>query len=115
MKKDRIYLQHIHNAICDAEKFVEGLTFEQFFENREKQYAVLKALEIIGEAAKNLSPELRRKYPHVPWKKAAGMRDKLIHQYFGVKLDLVWETVSEKLPELKSQISIILREIKDSH
>ena len=113
MKRDNAYLQHILDAISNIEKFIEGITKEEFTRNLEKQYAVLRGLEIIGEAAKNLSRELKRKYPHIPWKEIAGMRDKLIHQYFGVNLDLVWETVKTKLPELKNQISIILKENKN--
>jgi len=113
MKRDNAYLQHILDAISNIEKFIEGITKEEFTKNLEKQYAVLRGLEIIGEAAKNLSRELKRKYPHIPWKEIAGMRDKLIHQYFGVNLDLVWETVKTKLPELKNQISIILKENKN--
>lgn len=72
---------------------------------------MLRALEIIGEATRNLSKELRTKQRKVPWKDIAGMRDKLIHLYFGVKLDLVWQTVSNKLPELKAQIHEILKEL----
>ena len=113
MKRDNAYLQHILDAISNIEKFIEGITKEEFTKNLEKQYAILRGLEIIGEAAKNLSRELKRKYPHIPWKEIAGMRDKLIHQYFGVNLDLVWETVKTKLPELKNQISIILNENKN--
>ncbi len=111
MKKDKAYIQHIYDTICDLEDFMEGITIDEFLENKEKQYAVLRALEIIGEAAKNLSPELKTAYPDVHWKKVAGMRDKLIHEYFGVKLELVWETVQVGIPELKAKISDILKEM----
>lgn len=112
MKRDKAYLKHILDATSNIEKFIEAISKEDFLGNIEKQYAVLRGLEIIGEATKNLSEELKTKYPHIPWKEIAGMRDKLIHQYFGVNLDLVWETVKTKLPELKSQISKILKEIE---
>ncbi len=84
-----------------------------FLGNIEKQYAVLRGLEIIGEAVKNLSEELKKKHTNILWKEIAGMRDKLIHQYFGVNLDLVWETIKTKLPELRNQISRILKEIEE--
>jgi uncharacterized protein with HEPN domain len=112
MKRDRAYLKHIIEAISNIEKFIEGLTKEGFFENVEKQYAVLRGLEIIGEATKNLSRELRAKYREIPWKDIAGMRDKLIHEYFGVNLELVWVTIKNKLPEFKKQVLKILKEIE---
>ncbi len=80
--------------------------------NKEKQYAVLRALEIIGEATKNLSERLKEEHPEIPWKDVAGMRNKLIHQYFGVKMELVWETVRSKLPELERQIVKMLKGIQ---
>jgi uncharacterized protein with HEPN domain len=104
MKKDETYLNHILGAICDVEKFVEDVSEQEFFVNKEKQYAVLRALKIIGEAAKNLSPELKSKQTGVDWKNIAGMRDKLIHSYFGVNLPIVWETVKRDLPKLKKKI-----------
>jgi len=111
MRKDKAYLQHMLDAISDIEKFVENVTQDAFFKNKEKQYAVLRALEIIGQATKNLSKGLKGKHHEVPWRDIAGMRDKLIHEYFGVNLELVWETIRNNLPELKKQIDRILKEI----
>ena len=113
MRRDEIYLRHILGAISDIETFMEGVSKEEFFENKEKQYAVLRALEIIGEATKNLSKELKENYPKIPWKDIAGMRDKLIHKYFGVDLELVWETIKRDLPQFKDQISGVLKEISN--
>ena len=84
---------------------------ELFLGNKEKQYAVMRAIEIIGEAAKNLSTELKVKYHKIPWKTVAGMRDVLIHKYFGVKLERVWEVTQKDMPELKKQIAEILKEM----
>jgi len=114
MKRDKPYLQHILDAISDIKKFTENTSRELFFKNKEKQYAVIRALEIIGEATKNLSIELKENYPEIPWKTIAGMRDKLIHQYFGIKLERVWMVIQEELPGLKKQISTLLREKKDA-
>ena len=111
MKKDRVYLRHILDAISDIENFMRGVSQDDFFENREKQYATLRALEIIGEATKNLSDELKTENPSVDWKNIAGMRDKLIHAYFGVNLPLVWETVKKDLPQLKLQAQKMLENV----
>jgi len=114
MKSDKPYLQHIYDSISDIEGFIEGVSKEQFFENKEKHYAVIRALEIIGEATKNISHLLKATHPKIPWKTIAGMRDKLIHQYFGVKLERLWEVIQKDLPPLKEQISKILEQITDS-
>ena len=108
MKKDEVYLKHILDEITKIEEFTKDVTKKEFFGNVEKQYAVVRALEVIGEAAKNLSRELKRKHPKVPWRNIAGMRDKLIHQYFGVDLELVWETIEKDIPILKKRILEIL-------
>ena len=114
MKRDKPYLQHIIDAIFDIEKFMEGITKKAFFENREKQYAVIRALEIMGEATKNLSAELKAKYPEIHWKTIAGMRDKLVHVYFGINLDRVWKAIKEDVPELKKQLFDILKGMEES-
>ena len=111
MNKDSAYLEDILAAISDIEEFLKSTTESQFYKNKEKQYAVLRGLEIIGEATKNISKELKEKHSTIPWKDIAGMRDKLIHYYFGVKLELVWETVKSKLPELRKQILRVVEEL----
>jgi uncharacterized protein with HEPN domain len=103
MKKDKAYLKHILDAISDIEKFIEDVGKEELLENKEKQYAVLRAIEIIGEATKNLSKELKAKHPRIPWKDIAGMRDKLIHEYFGVDLELSGKLSKIDFPNLKNE------------
>src|SRR4030066_1664044 len=112
MRNDLAYLRHIADAISDIKRFMENFTKKEFLENKEKQYAVLRALEIIGEATKNLSKEMKTEHPEVNWSDIAGMRDRLIHQYFGVNLDLVWATVKKNLPELENQVSEMLRKTR---
>ncbi len=114
MKDDKVYLKHILDAISDIEKFMHTVSEEGFFRNKEKQYAVLRALEIIGEATKNLSGELKAKSPEMDWKNIAGMRDKLIHTYFGVNLPLVWETIKKDLPLFRKQVQKILEDLNNT-
>ena len=111
-RNDKAYLKHIADAISDIKCFTRNVTKEEFLENSEKQYAVLRALEIIGEATKNVSKEMKAKHPEVNWSDIAGMRDRLIHQYFGVNLDIVWATVKKNLPELENQVSEMLRKTR---
>jgi len=104
----RDYLQDIQGAILDILDFTHGLDFEAFTRDKKTSYAVVRALEIIGEAAKKVPPETRDSHPEVPWKEMTGIRDKLIHEYFGVNSRVVWNTVTEDIPRLKPLIAHVM-------
>jgi len=103
-KDDGIYLRHILDAISRIEEYVQNLVYEDFMANHLVQDGVIRQIEIIGEAAKNLSAETKEKNPAISWKDITGMRDKLIHAYFGVDMDAVWDTVEKDLPALKDAV-----------
>ncbi len=115
MKPKRTYIDYLRDIIEHAEKaerFLQGVGFEEFKDNEQKVFAVVRALEIIGEAAKHIPKSIRDKYPAVHWRGATGMRDKVIHDYFGVDLEVVWRTVHEELPTLRTAIAKILEDIE---
>ena len=102
MRDSKVYAEDILSAIAKIERYTKGFTYAQFVENTLVQDAVIRNLEIIGEAAKNLPAAMRAK--DVEWKKIAGLRDILIHAYSGVNLAIVWDVVEHKLPELKRAV-----------
>ena len=104
MKQDYIYLEHILENIKKIEDSVKGVSKLKFDKDSLLIDGTLRRLEIVGEAVKNISEEIRNKYPNIEWRKIAGMRDILIHSYFKVDLDLVWEIIKKELPRLKSNI-----------
>jgi len=108
-KVPEVFLKHILESIDWAEKDIYGLTFEQFSENTPLQDAVIRRLEVIAEATKNLPEEIKNAHPEIPWAKISGMRNKLTHEYFRVDLDLVWSVVKDYLPSLKEQIQNLLK------
>lgn len=108
MKKDpQIFLKHILDSIDFVDKYTQGLSADDFYASTEKQDAIMRRLEIIGEAVRNIPEEFRKQYPEVIWKQIAGMRDKLIHEYFGVDIELVWAVVKKDLPQLREDIQKI--------
>ena len=104
------YLRDIIDAVEKIEKFTEGMDSERFYADDKTAYAVIRALEIIGEATKKVPQNIKESYPQVPWREMAGIRDKLIHDYFGVNLEVIWKTVQEDLPTLRPRILQILQE-----
>ena len=112
-KRDiKLYVRDILEAIKAIEKFVEGMDFENFKEDDKTSSAVIRKFEIIGEATKNIPQSIKEKYPHIPWKEMAGFRDKLIHFYFGIKYDIVWDTIKLRLPELRNNIERVLKDLE---
>ena len=105
MKKDPlVYIDDIRDSIEAIKRYTDGLSKEDFFDSTEKQDAVYRRLEVIGEAASRLSEEFRNQYSLIPWKKIVGMRNVLIHDYDSIDLDLVWETIRRDIPKLEEYI-----------
>lgn len=112
-KRDLTYLDHILQSAAKAIEYLNGVGYHDFLANEEKQDAVVRKIEICGEATKRLSLEFRNAYPAIPWKAIAGMRDKLIHDYLDIDLDMVWDTVEKDLPGLIVQLEKIRLELEN--
>jgi len=113
MKSRRLhldYLEDLVDALQKSRQFVAGMDYEQFSADAKTVYAVIRALEVVGEAAKQIPPEVQKAYDMVPWQAMSGMRDKLIHHYFGVNLAVVWKTVTEDVADLLPILSEVIRQ-----
>ena len=106
-RKAKLYLKNMLDSMRKIEEYTRGLSFEKFLARKMVIDAVIRNLEIIGEAAKNVPATVKSRHGNIPWKEMAGMRDKITHQYFGVDLKIVWKTIRESLPALKKSISKI--------
>lgn len=102
------YLADILNAITEVDEFTSGMTYDNFEEDRKTINAVIRSLEVLGEATKHIPVSFRNKHPDIPWSKMAGMRDVLIHNYMGVDLLTVWKVAKERLPEIRPAIEALL-------
>ncbi|HUY32238.1 MAG TPA: DUF86 domain-containing protein [Pirellulales bacterium] len=111
MSRDyKVFLQDVLEAIDNVAEFVGPMTWDQFQADKKTLHAVVRNLEVIGEAVKQVPAETRHRHPQIPWQRIAGLRDILIHNYFGIDLEIVWDIVRNKLPELKRQIDAVLCE-----
>ncbi|OHB99451.1 MAG: hypothetical protein A3G70_04175 [Planctomycetes bacterium RIFCSPLOWO2_12_FULL_39_13] len=114
MKRDyRLFIEDIMDCIEKIEQFVGDLSFDEFVKDDKTSSAVVRKLEIIGEATKNIPMYIREKYEGLPWNDMAKMRDKIIHAYFGINYKIIWNVIKERLPEIKPTIRQILKEIKN--
>jgi uncharacterized protein with HEPN domain len=107
----RDYAQDILDSINDIKSFTKGMNFSQFTKDRKTINAVIRSVEVTGEAAKKIPKALRDKYPDIPWKKMAGMRDKMIHEYFGIDVEILWKVAKKDLPSLKPIIEKMLNSL----
>lgn len=112
MRSDLVFLQHILDEIDLLLKETANQSFEDFIRDEISKRAYSRCLEIIGEAVKNLSPGLKRRYKETEWKRISGLRDKIIHQYFGVNYDILWDIIKNKLPGLRRLVNRIVNEME---
>ena len=112
MKRDfRDYVADIIKSIESLESFTKGMSYEEFVRDEKTVWAVIRGIEIIGEAVKSLPDDLKEKHPDIPWREMTAMRNKLIHEYFGVDVKVLWLTVQQDIPSVKPQLSEIFKNI----
>jgi uncharacterized protein with HEPN domain len=105
------YLIDIQDAIDRSLEYTSGLTWEEYLKDRKTQDAVVRNLEVLGEATKNISDDLRLQFPQIPWREMSGTRDRLIHHYFGINQEIVWQIVQKDLPGLRQHISRVISQL----
>ena len=113
MSNQRTYIDYLNDLvemIKKIEDFTKGYSFMNFMKDEKTVYAVIRCFEVMGEAVKNIPEDVKNKFPRVPWKRVAGMRNKLIHGYFGVDYETLWETIKIRIPEIKPLFEEILSE-----
>lgn len=108
---DEARLKHVIDAISEIQSYIENSNLEEFSNNSMRKYATIKQLEIIGEAANHISNKIKEEYPEVEWREIIGLRNILIHEYFGIDENVIWGIISKDLPVVKRQISKILDEL----
>ena len=107
-KDDTVYLRHIIDAFLQIERYTNGVTYEEFLSNSLLQDAVIRQLEVMGEAARNLSADLQNEYPAIPWRQMISLRNRMIHAYFNVNLQIIWEIIQGDIPNLKQDMMLVL-------
>lgn len=110
-----LFAKDIVNEILLVEKFTKDVTYEDFIKNDEKEYAVVRSLEIIGEAANHIPETIKSKYTNIPWTEIIGMRNKITHDYFGTDYNIVWDVVKKDLPEIKPYFEKLSNELSREH
>lgn len=108
MKDNTVYLKHISDALVKNQTYLLGKSFEEFISNKMLQDAVIRQLEIIGEATRNVTDDFRKRDQSIPWNQIVGMRNRIAHDYLNVDMEIVWDIVSQDLPELKVKIEKLL-------
>ena len=111
-KQDLPFMEHILDAISDIERSTEGLSKQQFAGNKDVRDANIRRIEVIGEAVKNISKELKERNKNIEWSKIAGTRDKIIHKYFGIDIELIWNIIKKDIPDFKKKIESIKKDLE---
>ncbi|MEK6842133.1 MAG: DUF86 domain-containing protein [Nanoarchaeota archaeon] len=112
-KDDSVFIEHVLDSIRAIEDFSKGLSKEKLISNRLKKSAIIREIEVIGEAVKNISESLKNSHKEIGWKEISGTRDKMIHHYFGVDMDIVWNIIKKDLPDLKTKMLKIKQDLKE--